>query len=135
MHELALARSLVEMVDEYAVKHNASSVQRVNLRLGRMSAMTRALAVCFESVARGTACERAELSIEEVPLTVFCSYCDEVKQPSGLYSFRCSACGMPTPNIVTGREMQLVSIELRAETSHLRDNSAGEYESCSAASG
>ncbi|MCY4050947.1 MAG: hydrogenase maturation nickel metallochaperone HypA [Gammaproteobacteria bacterium] len=115
MHELALARSLVEMVDDYAADHNASHVKRVNLRLGKMSAMTRALAICFESVSRGTACEGAELSIEEISLTVFCSYCDKVNQPSGPYSFRCSDCGMPTPKVVTGREMQLVSIELATE--------------------
>lgn len=122
MHELALARSLVEMVDEYASEHNAIYVKRVNLRLGVMSAMTRALAFCFESVSRGTACESAELSIEEIPLTVFCSCCDEVKQPSGRYSFRCSECGMPTPNIVTGREMQLVSIELGDEIANSRQS-------------
>lgn len=112
MHELALARSLIEMIEQYAFEHDASCVTRVNLRLGEMSAMTRALHFCFESVAIGTVCEGAMLSIEEVPLTVFCSSCEETKYPTGRYSFRCSDCGMPTPKVVTGREMQLVSIEL-----------------------
>ncbi len=112
MHEVALARSLIEMVQDYAVEHRVERVKCVNLRLGELSAMARALHFCFGSVARGTACEGASLSIDEVPLTVFCSYCDEVKHPTGRYSFRCSECGMPTPKIVSGREMQLVSIEL-----------------------
>ena len=112
MHELALARSLVDMVEEYALEHNATRVNRINLRLGEMSAMTRALHFCFGAVSQGTACEGALLAIEEVPLTVFCSHCDEVKQPSGRYSFRCVDCGMPTPRVVTGKELQLVSIEL-----------------------
>jgi len=112
MHELALARSLVEMVEDYALSHNASRVAVIHLRLGVLSAMSRALHFCFQSVAHGTACDGAKLSIEEVPLTVYCSYCEQTKSPTGRYSFRCSDCGMPTPKIVSGREMQLVSIEL-----------------------
>ncbi|MDE0309570.1 MAG: hydrogenase maturation nickel metallochaperone HypA [Acidiferrobacterales bacterium] len=112
MHELALARSLVELVEDYASEHDAVKVRQVNLRLGEMSAMARALHFCFDSVARNTVCEGARLRIEEVPLTVHCDCCDEVKQPSGRYNFRCPDCGMPTPKLVSGREMQLVSIEL-----------------------
>ncbi len=114
MHELALARSLIELVEEYAHENNAVRVKQVNLRLGEMSAMTRALHFCFDAVANGTVCEGAKLSIEQVPLTVFCSFCNQTKQPMGRYSFRCDDCGMPTPKVVTGKEMQLVSIELPA---------------------
>ncbi len=112
MHELALARSLVEMVEEHALEHNSTRVKQINLRLGEMSAMTRALHFCFGAVSQGTACDGASLSIDEVPLTVYCDHCDEVKRPTGRYSFRCVDCGMPTPKIVTGKELQLVSIEL-----------------------
>jgi len=35
-----------------------------------------------------------------------------VKTPSGHYNFRCPDCGYPTPKVITGREMQLASIEL-----------------------
>ena len=112
MHELALARSLIEMVDEYAFKNGGRPVRRINCRLGELSAMTRALYFCFESASKGSRCEGAELVIEEVPLSVFCHTCDAVKTPSGRFNFRCPDCGFPTPKVVTGREMQLTSIEL-----------------------
>ena len=112
MHELALARSLIEMVDEYAFKNGGRRVRRINCRLGELSAMTRALYFCFESTSKGSRCEGAELVIEEVPLSVFCHTCDAVKTPSGRFNFRCPDCGFPTPKVVTGREMQLTSIEL-----------------------
>jgi len=35
-----------------------------------------------------------------------------VKTPAALYNFRCPDCGRPTPKVLTGREMQLVSIGL-----------------------
>ncbi len=112
MHELALARSLTEMVDDYARQNGGARVTRIHVRLGQLSAMTRALYFCFGSASRGTSCEGAVLEIDEVPLTVFCRTCNEVKTPSGRYNFRCPDCGMATPQVVTGREMELTSIEL-----------------------
>ncbi len=112
MHELALARSLTDMVDEYAAQQGVERIKQLNVRLGQLSAMTRALHFCFGSASQGTSCEGAALNIDEVPLTVFCNTCESVKAPSGRYNFRCPDCGMPTPNVVTGREMQLVTIEL-----------------------
>ena len=112
MHELALARSLTEMVDEYAAQQGVERIKQINVRLGELSAMTRALHFCFGSASQGTSCEGAILTIEDIQLTVFCTTCDAVKKPNGKYNFRCPDCGMPTPNVVTGKEMQLVSIEL-----------------------
>ena len=112
MHELALARSLIELVDDYSAHHGGREVRRIHVRLGQLSAMTRALYFCFGSASRGTCCDGAILEIEEVPLTVNCRTCQAVKTPSGRYNFRCPDCGMPTPEVVTGREMQLTSIEL-----------------------
>jgi hydrogenase nickel incorporation protein HypA/HybF len=117
MHELTLARSLIDLVDDYANQHGGRQVRRIHVRLGEMSAMTRALHFCFGSASRGTSCESAVLEIDEVPLTVRCTVCDAVKTPSGRYNFRCPDCGMPTPEIVTGREMQLTAIELAPEIS------------------
>ncbi len=112
MHELALARSLIEMVDDYARTHGARRVTRVQVRLGVLSALTRALLLSFRAASRGTRCDGADLRIEQVPLTVYCRFCDDVKAPSGPYNFRCPVCGHATPRVVTGREMQLVSIAL-----------------------
>ena len=112
MHELALARSLIDLVDDHAARAGARQVERIHVRLGQLSAVTRALHVSFIPASRGTRCEGAILDIEEVPLTVRCFHCDGVKTPGGRYNFRCPDCGMPTPEVVTGREMQLVAIEL-----------------------
>ena len=112
MHELTLARSLIEMVDDYAQANGARRVARVRIRVGVLSVLTRALHVSFRAASRGTRCDGADLDIEEVPLTVYCRFCDDVKAPSGPYNFRCPVCGHATPKVVTGREMQLVSIGL-----------------------
>ena len=111
------------MVDDYALAHGARRVTGIHVRLGVLSALTRALYVSFQSASRGTSCAGAVLDIEEVPLTVYCRICDGVKTPSGPYNFRCPDCGRATPEVVTGREMQLVSIVLgEGDGTELRDD-------------
>ena len=114
MHELSIARCLIDLACEHAVQQGGTRVRRIRVRLGVLSGLLKPLYFCFGAASRGTLCEGAILEIEEVPLTVMCPSCEEVKAPRSLYSFRCPTCGAPTPEVVTGREMQLVSLELES---------------------
>jgi hydrogenase nickel incorporation protein HypA/HybF len=121
MHELTIASALVDQVCDSASHNGGARVTGITVRMGVLSGISRALYFCFPSAARGTLCEDAMLTIEDVPLTVMCIYCNEIKTPAALYNFRCPDCGRPTPKVLTGREMQLVSIELAnaaPETAH-----------------
>ena len=118
MHELTIARSLIELASEHAERKHADRVTRINIRLGVASGLLRPLYFCFATASRGTRCDGAILEIEEVPLTVMCPTCDEIKTPGTRYSFRCPDCGSPTPEVVTGREMQLVTIEVEKKRAH-----------------
>lgn len=112
MHELSIASALVAQVCDHADAQDAAHVSEIRIRLGALCGISRALHFCFPSAARGTICEGATLHIDDVPLTVMCDHCDSVKTPAALYNFRCPDCGRPTPKVITGREMQLVSIEM-----------------------
>jgi len=118
VHELTIARSLIELASEHAERKHADRVTRINIRLGVASGLLRPLYFCFATASRGTRCDGAILEIEEVPLTVMCPTCNEVKTPGTRYSFRCPDCGSPTPEVVTGREMQLVTIEVEKKSVH-----------------
>jgi len=117
MHELSIANALIGQVCEHAASAGAERVAAINVRMGALSGIAKALYFCFPSASRGTLCEGAILHIEEVPLTVMCGHCAAIKTPAALYNFRCPDCGRPTPKVLTGREMQLVSIELGAPRS------------------
>ena len=112
MHELTIANSLVELASSHAAENGAQRVRAITVRMGVLCGIGRSLYFCFEPASRGTLCEGAKLSIEEVPLSVRCENCDDTKVPRALYNFRCPDCGYPTPKVVSGREMELVSIEL-----------------------
>ena len=126
MHELTIANSLVELACAHATDNGAQRVKAVSVRMGVLCGIGRSLYFCFEPASRGTLCEGAALSIEEVPLTVRCENCDDVKVPRALYNFRCPDCGYPTPKVVTGREMELVSIELEKVGETVPANERGE---------
>ncbi len=112
MHELTLATSLVDLASEHARRNGATRVTGISIRLGVLCGMGRSLYFCFKPAARNTPCAEAVLTIYEVPLTVQCPQCHEPKTPRGPYNFRCPDCGCPTPKVLTGREMELISIEI-----------------------
>ena len=112
MHELTIAKNLIDLVCENAAKQKAERVTAIYIRLGELSSFNRALHFCFDRVTTGTICEGAKLHIETVPLTVYCDTCQCEKRPGGRYNFRCFDCGMPTPKVVAGREMQVSAIKL-----------------------
>ncbi|MGH6934303.1 MAG: hydrogenase maturation nickel metallochaperone HypA [Dongiaceae bacterium] len=112
MHEMTIASSLVELACDQAARVGAAKVAEINIRMGTLRGIARSLYFCFGSATRGTICEGALLRIDEVPLTVRCDHCDTVKTPAALYNFRCPDCGSPTPKVITGREMELVSLGL-----------------------
>src|SRR5690606_19214610 len=112
MHELTIAKSLVDLACRHAREQGASRVTRLHIRLGTMSVVLRALYACFGPATRGTLGVGARLDVEEVPLPVRCRQCDGVKQPAGRFNFRCPDCGTPTHEVLTGREMQLIGIDL-----------------------
>jgi hydrogenase nickel incorporation protein HypA/HybF len=114
MHELTIARHLVDLACEHAREQGADRVKSLQVRLGILSGMLKPLYFCFDAASRGTMCEGAALEIDEVPLTVMCPRCAVPKTPRTRHIFRCPTCGSPTPRVVTGREMQLVSLELES---------------------
>ncbi len=115
MHELTLANSLVELAAGHAASHGAARVARINIRLGELCGIARALYFCFGPATRGTLCEGAELHITEVPLTVQCDPCGGMKRPRTPFNLRCPDCGCPARKVLSGREMELVSIELNSQ--------------------
>jgi hydrogenase nickel incorporation protein HypA/HybF len=112
MHEMTIATSLVELASDQAARVGAARVAEINIRMGVLRGIARSLYFCFGSATRGTICEGARLHIDEVPLVVRCHRCRADKRPAALYNFRCPDCGAPTPKVVTGREMELVSLGL-----------------------
>ncbi len=113
MHELSIAQHLVEIATEAARDAGARRVTRVGIRVGELSCVHReALEFCFDIVTKGTLLEGAELTIEEIPVEVYCPSCDRVSRLESIQRFRCARCGQATADIRRGRELELDSLEV-----------------------
>lgn len=116
MHELSIAQSLIDAASQFASDEGSSRVIKLNIRIGLLSGIVKdALLFSFELAAEGTPCAGAELVIDEVPISVLCPHCEEVKFLVDQYCFLCPTCGTPTPKILSGQELDLVSLEIETE--------------------
>ena len=115
MHELSVALSLIDMANEEAGKHEGVRVNALLLKLGPLSGVVKeALTFSFEIACEGTALEGAQLVIEEVPVVVHCENCCADEQTASIQDLRCPRCGGLSTEVIRGRELELVSLQLEA---------------------
>lgn len=111
MHELSIAQSLLEIVMEEGRKHSLEQVKVIRLQVGELAAVVPdSLTFCFEMVSRDTLAEGARLEIETVPVVARCSRCDILFEVEN-HLFSCPQCGEPTLELVSGRDLAVMSIE------------------------
>jgi hydrogenase nickel incorporation protein HypA/HybF len=113
MHELSIAMSIVEMAQEEAERRDGVRVSAVHLKLGALSGVVKgALLSSFEMACEDTALQGSRLVIEEIPVRVYCSSCRAERTVSSIQLFCCAECGTPTSEIVQGKELEVVALEI-----------------------
>lgn len=114
MHELSIAMSMIEMATEESVKRGGAQILAVHLRLGPLSGVVSdALRFSWDVACADTSIAGATLHIDEVPVVVHCAACGKDRTLDGTLQLACPVCGMPTPNVVSGRELEVVALEIR----------------------
>ena len=112
MHELSIAQALVEQVEAAAAKEQAISVVKVVIAVGSLSGVEpEALSAIFPMVAEGTVASGAELAVERVAVSVRCRACGQ-ESPAEGYFIGCPACASKDVELISGRELNIKSIEL-----------------------
>jgi hydrogenase nickel incorporation protein HypA/HybF len=114
MHELSIAMSIVEMAEEEAERRGCARIQAVHLRLGLLSGVVKeALVSSYEMACEATALEGSRLVIEEVPVEVFCPECQARRPVRSIQWFCCPECGTPTADVMQGKELEVVALEIK----------------------
>jgi hydrogenase nickel incorporation protein HypA/HybF len=114
MHELSIAVSLIEAAQEEAEKLGAAGVTAVHLKLGPLAGVVKeALLFSYGLAAEGTPMEGSRLVIEDSPVLMFCTVCGERRPIRSLQSFCCATCSAPAIDVVQGRELEVVALEIR----------------------
>ena len=92
-----------------ASERGMDRVVEVQLRLGEFSGVeSELLQRAFALTKVGTKLEQAELRIQRVPLVLYCRPCDN-EYVASLDDLRCPGCLAHDYDVITGRELDLVS--------------------------
>src|SRR5262245_54812014 len=115
MHELSIALSILDLAAEEAARHGGGRVAAIHLRLGPLSGVVKdALLSAYELAREGSPLETADLVIEETPLVAYCPACAAERALASAQRLSCPDCGTPTPDVVRGRELEVVALEVEA---------------------
>ena len=113
MHELSIAISMIDMASDEASARGADRVVSLHLKLGPLSGVVKdALLFSYEIACQGTRLAGSHLIIEDVPVVIHCSVCRKEREVETLQNFRCPACGSSKVEVVQGRELEVVALEL-----------------------
>ena len=108
MHELSIVQSLIDAVLDTTGNR---VVTGVNLRIGPLSGvLPDALRFCFDVAAAGTSLAGAQLRIDEPQGRGLCRTCGNSFVLTDM--FLLCPCGSADVRVVTGRELQLISVEV-----------------------
>jgi len=117
VHELSIVYSIVQTVTAALASDPAGidsqRVSCVRLQVGALSGVTiDALLFSYDLATDGTALAGSRLEIEQLPVTIYCATCAEIREIEGVQRFRCPVCDTPSGDIRQGRELEIVSVEL-----------------------
>jgi len=111
MHELSIAMSIVALAQEEAEQRGVR-INAVHLKLGALSGVVKeSLLFSYEMACDDTPLKGSRLIIEEVPVVVFCTNCQEERVLRSIQLFCCEVCGTPTAQVVRGKELEVVALE------------------------
>jgi hydrogenase nickel incorporation protein HypA/HybF len=115
MHELSIAQSILEIVQQEMAKHQVTRLRTITLKYGRLSQVVpEALEFSFEMLAKGTTLEGAIVKMVEVPLRVACRSCAIEFSPTDeeMILMTCPACGEEFGHkVLEGKELYIDHIE------------------------
>ncbi len=113
MHELSIAMSIVDFAQEESEQRNVQ-ITGIHVKLGALSGVVKdALLASYEMACFETPLQGSRLIVEEIPVVVFCPACNAQRAISSVQLFCCAECGTPVSDVVQGREMQVVALEIQ----------------------
>jgi hydrogenase nickel incorporation protein HypA/HybF len=112
MHELSLAQSIVDLIEEQRAGERFAHVRTIRVAVGQLSSVDpRALEFGFEVVARGTVAEGATLAIDRPPGRAFCTDCSDTVEIAS-QADACPICAGHRWMVVGGQELRVIDLEV-----------------------
>ncbi len=113
MHELSIALSIIERVEEEIARRPDAHVAAVHLKIGPLSGVVKdALLFSYELACEGTPLAGSRLEIEEIPVVLYCATCGQERPAVSMQRLFCTVCDTPSADIRRGSELEVFALEL-----------------------
>ena len=120
MHEMGIALQIIEIATD-SIPPDAGDVrvEKINLKIGKLAAVVPdSLRFCFDVAVKDSLLEGAKLCIKSLPVVARCRDCDAQWTINGP-AFICENCGGGSLDILSGRELDIESIEIVQRDDHV----------------
>ncbi len=120
MHEMGIALQIIEIATD-SIPSDAGDVriEKINLKIGKLAAVVPdSLRFCFDAAIKDTPLDGTKLVIQELPVIARCRDCNTqwtISSPA----FTCENCNSSSLEILSGRELDIESIEIVQEENHV----------------
>ena len=112
MHELSVAQSIVEIIQQHIPQSDLERVRAVRLKIGAAAGIVpESLEFSFQAITTESVLNHAMLEIESVPFRIHCNTCDTTAENEFGFAL-CSTCGSTDTKILSGSELHVTEIEI-----------------------
>ncbi len=112
MHEMSIAQSILEIVEEYLQEYPGRKLKSVTVEVGELTAVIpESLDFCFTAITEETPYAGARLIIKQIPLTGTCQDCGE-HFPIENFNFTCPKCQSTRVKVEGGDELKVSELEV-----------------------
>ena len=112
MHELSLARDIIDTVQQNVPKEEICRVKYDVIKVGAFSGVvTDSLKFSFQAIKSETELDGAELEVIDIPFLLMCNTCGNTTT-NEFGMMICSGCGSVDTEMVSGNELQVVEVKV-----------------------
>jgi hydrogenase nickel incorporation protein HypA/HybF len=112
MHELSVAQSIVDIIQQHVPESEWERVTAVRLKIGAFAGVVpESLEFSFQAITAESLLSHARLEIESVPFRIHCNACNTTEENEVGFAL-CGMCGSSDTRILSGSELYITEIEV-----------------------
>jgi hydrogenase nickel incorporation protein HypA/HybF len=113
MHELSIAKNIIDIIKESVEEKDLVNVEKVILKVGELSGVVPdSLEFSLEAVCSGTEMEKINYELIKIPFAVKCRVCNNDSY-NELGIVKCPVCGSKDTEVISGNELLVSEIILK----------------------
>ena len=112
MHEMSIAQSILDIVDDYMSKEDGRKLTEVAVEVGELVAVVPdSLIFCYDALIENTAYHGSNLIVTVLPLMAKCTNCSETTKIEN-FNFICSACQSTEIQVNDAQALRISHLEV-----------------------